>query len=372
MSGIIEQQFILNIASQLDRFRTIEPNRVYNFRCNICGDSQKNEFKARGYFFYVAADDIYMVTCHNCSSSYSFQHYLKVYFENEYKDLRTQIFKERGIRQFAPKTKKDFKVDDIFDKEYQDQLSEILNATEEHKLLVPISSLNKCHPARVYLESRNIGSNGISRLFYTDNFKEFIKSVIPHQILGDKNVPEDPRIVFKLQTMDGEIVGFNGRCINNDSTLRYSIIMLADSYPKMFGLEVIKKDSDDIIFVTEGAMDSFFLPNCIALNGGDVNALNDIIIGEKVDKDRFVIVLDNEPRSKDTISRTEKSLKSGYNTLIWGNISDKYKDINDMIINGVFDGNGVFNNRNTLKNYVLNNNYNGTKGIIKLKQWSKF
>ena len=116
MSGIIEQQYIMNIASQLQHFKTVEPNKTYNFRCNVCGDSDKNELKTRGYFFYSPQDDIYMMKCHNCSVAYSFQHYLKVYFENEYKDLRTQIFKERGIRQFEPKTKKDFKVDDIFDK----------------------------------------------------------------------------------------------------------------------------------------------------------------------------------------------------------------------------------------------------------------
>ena len=372
MSGIIEQQYIMNIASQLDKFKTVEPNKTYNFRCNVCGDSEKNEFKARGYFFYSPQDDIYIMKCQNCGVAYSFQHYLKIYFENEYRDLRTQIFKERGIRQYAPVVKKEIKAEDIFNTEYQQQLNEILTATETHDILIKASNLPSNHPARVYLSSRNIGANGLDRLFYTDNYKNFIDSVIPAQIIGHRKVPTDPRIVFKLQTVDGEIVGFQGRCIGSDSTLRYSIIMLSDAYPKMFGLECINKDDTNPIFVTEGAMDSFFLPNAIALNGGDINALSSIITEERLDKDRFIIILDNEPRSKDTINRTKKSISDGYKTLIWTGISPDYKDINDMILSGTFDTNGTFNNRNTLKKYVLNNNHSGTKAVLKLQQWSKF
>lgn len=372
MSGIIEQQFIMNIASQLDKFKTVEPNKTYNFRCNVCGDSDTNDFKTRGYFFYSPQDDIYMMKCHNCSVSYSFQHYLKIYFENEYKDLRTQIFKERGIRQFAPVIKKEIKAEDIFNSEYQQQLADILNATEEHDILICANKLPSTHPARVYLEKRNIGINGLSRLFYTDNYKNFVESVIPAQIIGHRKIPSDPRIVFKLQTVDGELVGFQGRCIDSDSTLRYSIIMLSDAYPKMFGLECIDKNDTSPIFVTEGAMDSFFLPNAIALNGGDINALSSIIVEEKLDKNRFIIILDNEPRSKDTIKRTKKSITDGYNTVIWTGISPEHKDINDMILSGTFDSNGTFNNRNTLKTFVLNNNHSGTKAVLKLQQWSKF
>ena len=36
------------IASRLSKFKRVKPN-LYNFRCPICGDSQKNKNKARGY-----------------------------------------------------------------------------------------------------------------------------------------------------------------------------------------------------------------------------------------------------------------------------------------------------------------------------------
>lgn len=366
MSSIIELQYIFNISSQLERFRAIEPSRVYNFRCNVCGDSDTHAHKARGYFFHAVSDDIFMFACHNCGTSYSFQYYLKLFFNSEYKDLRTQIFKERGIRQFAPKVVKEFKVEDIFDKEYQEKLTEILKETEKEKLLTRVINLNKNHPARLYLKSRKLSlCSGLGKLYYTDNYEEFIRSVIPSSVLGERKIPNDSRIVFPLKTIDNEIVGFQGRCIGASSELRYSILMMAESYPKMFGLERIKKDSDDTIFVTEGAMDSLFLPNAIALNGGDANALNDIIVGEKLDKNRFIIILDNEPRSKDTINRTEKAIKDGYKVLIWDGISPDFKDINDMILNNIFTP-------DSLLTYILNNSHKGAIATLKLKQWSKF
>ena len=372
MSGILEQSAIMDISSQLDKFKTVEPNKTYNFRCNICGDSQDNEYKLRGYFFYSQKDDIYMFKCHNCGVTYSFQHYLKIYFNTEYKALRTNIFKSRGIRQFAPKVEKDFKIDDIFDSEYQEQLDSLISTTKQYNILQPLTSLSKNAPARQYMDSRGINIHQQAKLYYADNFQEFITSVIPASILGERHIPDDPRIIFPLTTIDDEIIGFQGRCIGSASDLRYSTIKIAESYPKMFGLNRIERDTDSPIIVVEGAMDSLFINNCIALNGGDINSLQDIINGENIDKSRFIIVLDNEPRSKDTKHRTQKAIDAGYKVVIWERINPEFKDINDMILGGVFDSNGILNNTNTLKRYILSNNYSGTMATLKLKHWSKF
>ena len=370
MSGIIEQQAIMDISSRLEKFRTIDPNKTYNFRCNICGDSVDNEYKTRGYFFYIRAEDIFMFKCHNCGRTYSFQHYMKLHFNIEYKELRKQIFKSRGIRQYAPVVEKDFKVEAVFDKEYQEQLDLILSTARQYHILQPLLELSKNSPARQYMTRRLIDDSMQNELFYSDNFEDFIRSVVPDETLGNKNIPNDARIIFPLTTIDDETVGFQGRCIDKASDLRYSIIKMADSYPKIFGLNKINRDSDEEIIVVEGAMDSLFIDNAIALNGGDVNSLNDIIVGEKIDKNRFIIVLDNEPRSKDTIARLMKAIDFGYKVVIWDNISYEHKDINDMMIAGVFDSDNT--PRKTLRDYIMSNNYSGTIALLKAKKWSKF
>lgn len=365
MSGFLEQSAIMDISSQLEKFRTIDPNKTYNFKCNLCGDSDTNENKTRGYFFYVSKEDIYMFKCHNCGITYSFQHYLKLKFNTEYLNLRKNIFKSRGIRQYAPKVEKDFKVGDIFDKDYQEQLDMLISTTREYHILQPLLELSKNAPARQYMDSRGISLAKQGLLFYSDNFREFITSVITPDILGEKHIPDDPRIVFPLTTVDDEVIGFQGRCIGSASDLRYSTIKMAESYPKMYGLNAISKDSDEPIVVVEGAMDSLFINSCIALNGGDINSLNDIIIGEEIDKSRFIIVLDNEPRSKDTKNRTQKAIDAGYKVVIWEYVNPEYKDINDMILGGVFT-------EDTLINFIMNNHFKGTTATIKLKHWSKF
>lgn len=364
MSAIIEQQYIMEISTQLERFRTIEPNRIYNFRCNICGDSQENELKARGYFFHASDDDIYMQKCHNCGAAFSFQHYLKTYFPVEYKRLRADIFKSRNIlRPQVEKPKKEFKVDEIFSKDYQAALKSIIETTKEVEILSPIDSLSDSHPAKQYLLQRGMNQKALERLFYTEDFNEFARSIIPDELIGLRKIPNDSRIVLLLKSLDGEILGIQGRALDPNSKLRYMTLMMAESHPKFFGLEYINKETD--IFVTEGAMDSFFLPNAMSVNGGDTKALNDIIEGESIDRNKFIIILDNEPRSKDLYKRLKKTIEDGFRVVIWEGINPEYKDINDMIKNSVFES------EESLVKYLLNNVHSGTTALLKLKFWSK-
>ena len=50
MSIWIDQKYIGTLSVRLDKF-VRKDNYTYNFRCPICGDSQTNRNKARGYIF---------------------------------------------------------------------------------------------------------------------------------------------------------------------------------------------------------------------------------------------------------------------------------------------------------------------------------
>ena len=45
---IIDSKYIGLVSSRLEKFKKVKAN-LYNFRCPICGDSQKHRNKARGY-----------------------------------------------------------------------------------------------------------------------------------------------------------------------------------------------------------------------------------------------------------------------------------------------------------------------------------
>ena len=70
----VDSKFIGLVSSRLLKFKKIKAD-LYNFRCPICGDSQKNKGKTRGYLYAVKADMNYR--CHNCGSSMTLSNFLK-------------------------------------------------------------------------------------------------------------------------------------------------------------------------------------------------------------------------------------------------------------------------------------------------------
>jgi transcription elongation factor Elf1 len=74
MSVFIDRAFLLRISPKLQRF-TQKKDDLYNFRCPLCGDSQKNKTKSRGYVYRKKNDYFYM--CHNCGASTSFYNFLE-------------------------------------------------------------------------------------------------------------------------------------------------------------------------------------------------------------------------------------------------------------------------------------------------------
>ena len=71
---LVDSKFIGLVSSRLLKFKRVKPN-LYNFRCPICGDSQKQKNKARGYIYGIKQNVNYK--CHNCGASMSFSNFLK-------------------------------------------------------------------------------------------------------------------------------------------------------------------------------------------------------------------------------------------------------------------------------------------------------
>ena len=71
---LIDDKYINLLSSRLQKFSKKGPN-LYNCRCSICGDSQKNKNKARGYFYSAKNNTNYK--CHNCGINISLNNFLK-------------------------------------------------------------------------------------------------------------------------------------------------------------------------------------------------------------------------------------------------------------------------------------------------------
>ena len=66
---IIDSKYIGLVSSRLQKFKRVKAD-LYNFRCPICGDSQKHKNKARGVFLSgkrqtpIISVTIVVLVCH--------------------------------------------------------------------------------------------------------------------------------------------------------------------------------------------------------------------------------------------------------------------------------------------------------------------
>ena len=87
----VDSKFINLLSPRLQKFKRVKPD-LYNFRCPICGDSQKNKSKTRGYLYSVKADVNFK--CHNCGSSMTFSNFLKQLDPTIHKQYVFERFKD--------------------------------------------------------------------------------------------------------------------------------------------------------------------------------------------------------------------------------------------------------------------------------------
>jgi hypothetical protein len=160
------------------------------------------------------------------------------------------------------------------------------------KDLKKVSQLKADHPVKQYIIKRQIPSDTHYKLFLCMKFKAWVNTMLPGKFEDTEN--DEPRLILPFLDQDKKLFGFQGRSFKKTG-IRYITIILDDEKPKIFGLDTMDPSKD--IYVVEGPIDSLFLPNGIASAGGDlITPLNYL----DVQKDKFVVVYDNEPRNKHT------------------------------------------------------------------------
>jgi transcription elongation factor Elf1 len=319
---MIDSKYINLVSSRLQRFKRVKAD-LYNFRCPICGDSQKNKSKTRGYLYAIKANVNYK--CHNCGASMSLNNFIKQidpviakqYAFEKFKDGHTGrnfVTEEPTFNFEAPKFKK--------------------------KLDLPKASTVPI--AKLYLEKRKLNP---TKFYYADKFKAWANSLKE----TFENVDYDePRIIIPLYYKD-DLVGFQGRSLGPNK-VKYITVMINDNAPKIYGLDEIKKESP--VYITEGPFDSSFIKNSIAMCGADADVY-------KWGVSDPVWIYDNEPRNNEIVKRISNTISKGDKVVIWpSNINEK--DINDMVLSG-----------HNVQELVESNIYNGLEANLKFNIWKR-
>jgi hypothetical protein len=334
MSIITDHKYAQMISHRLLLFKR-KSERVYNFRCPFCGDSQKNKLKARGYLFEKTGGLIYK--CHNCDVGTNLSKLIDLVDPGLAKSYRLESYRERVSANtetfIVPETIVETKRPKII-------LDEMLPRLDE---------LPSHHRAIEYVKARQIPKERWGDLYYARNFKEL--EALNHAYEG--RLASDERLVIPFRREDGLLTGVTGRSMGN-SSLRYATIRVTDD-PLIYGLDRVKRGNT--IYVVEGPIDSMFLDNAIAAGGTDFQRALYSLTGENV-----VLVFDNQPRNKQVVKRVESFVQRGYAMVVW-NSNWTYKDINDAILSGL---------SSSQVEYLLNKStFKGLSLKLAIRDWKK-
>ncbi len=320
---LVDSKYIGLVSSRLQKFKRVKAD-LYNFRCPICGDSQKHKNKARGYFYQVKTNTNYK--CHNCGASLSFNNFLKQLDPTLHKQYTLEKFKDGH-------TGKNFVVDepkfDFKKPTFKKQL-DIPRASE-----VPI--------ARKYLEKRKLDP---TKFYFAHKFKRWVNT---KKKTFDNIKKDESRIIIPMYDTECNLIGFQGRALG-PNFVKYITVMLNDNAPKIYGLDKI--DKREPIFIVEGPFDSTFVENSIAMCGSDVDI-------RTYNWSNYIWVFDNEPRNGEIVNRISKTIDRGEKVIIWPTEIIE-KDINDMVLSG-----------HNIMSILKSNIYSNLKAKIKFNYWKK-
>jgi len=335
MSLYIDKKYISLLAPKLDKFRQ-KSEYLWNFRCPVCGDSQKNKLKMRGYIYRRKSDLFF--TCHNCGTGHSFGNLLKMVDRSLYSQYQMERFKNESAGNTA---KPDFSM-----------LMEKPVFNTQKKINLPnIESLPITHAGRAYVKDRFIPKERWSDLYYAEDFDLFVKDIFPEY---DKKLYAEPRLVIPFYDEKNILLGFQGRALVN-SKVKYITIKLSDDNLKVYGLDRVDKTKK--IYVVEGPIDSMFLQNSLAMM--DASLYNVISTVGNYD---YTFVFDNEPRNKDVCKHMQKTIAMGKSICIWPKHITT-KDINEMILKGTSPA--------MIQGIIDSNTFSLLKAQLEFGSWSK-
>ncbi len=331
-----EVDFINKISAHLDRFAQ-KGHGKYNFSCPLCGDGHTG-YKTRAW---LLERDTYYFHCFNCSAQMSFSNFLKIKFPDVYNEY---VFAKLGNK----KNKTEIK---FIEKKDVDLTSHNIIKS----LLEPLSS-----DALKYLKIRNIPEKHFKDIYIIKNFKNLNKIKKYNKTFFE----EEERLVLPLYNKDSLIVGIISRSIKENPRKRYINLKFYDE-PVVFNLYDsfgnYKINLNKTVYILEGAFDSLFVDNAIAVNTSDLLMVKKVLSSRLLKKMNFVYVPDNDKRNKEIVNIYKKIIEAGEKIVIFPDYI-KGKDINEMVVK---------NNGTSVMNVLKENTYKDTLASIRLSSWKK-
>lgn len=313
-------------------------NGKFIFRCAVCGDSKTNRSKRRGYILY---DQVTyrapLYHCHNCGVNISFANYLNRYRPELYAEYRKELFDYTyGIKKDTP----------VFEPITQTVWEPPKHITDSIlKSLIKVESSPK---ALKYCQERKLPKSFINELYYTENYTKYLLDNKLKILKENEYVPvSDERIVIPIYDKDRVLTHIQGRALY-ETPLRYITITIKEQY-KIWGLDRV--NYKNIVYGFEGIFDACFIPNSVAILGGQFN-VKEFKQYCNVFCPDFDIYTNKQIRQK-CLNWVEEH---GKIFIPPNNLG--VKDINDLILNGV--------PAEQIKKLIDDNTFEGLPALVRL------
>lgn len=339
MSVYVDKKYISLLSPKLRNFKQ-RGEFLWNFSCPVCGDSQRDKLKARGYIYKRKEHFGFM--CHNCGSAMGLQKFLKYLDPMLYNEYQLETFVQSNTTTKVDAS--EFITKPNFKHIYNSDSDILFNSGA-----VRIKTFPPEFHARKYLEDRQVP---LTDIWYASDFADFVKKLYPW---FDKTLYKEPRIIIPFYDADNNLLGIQGRAIGQ-SKIKYITIKTNENTPKIFGWNRVEVSKT--LYVVEGPIDSLFLRNSLATMDASLYIAPSIV---GFDKD-YIFVYDNEKRNKQIVSNMRKTIDMGYKVCIWPDTIEQ-KDINEMVLAGMHPS--------EIQHIIDRNTHEGLMATMKLNQWSK-
>lgn len=350
MSIFLDSKYLNLISAQLRNFSK-KKDDLWNFSCPICGDSKKDTRKARGFVFRSPDHNSLMFKCHNCGAAIPFGNLLKDVNPMLYEDYCNERFVTAGEGR-SRKRRDTPSFSSPATQPRQVVRQAIIDAVVPHATKVSI--LEDDHICKQYIIQRKLPKEALERLYFVDKFAQFVS--VSTNLYLDRKIPNDPRLIIPFFDREGVLTMFQGRSLdpNVDDKMRYLTVKLHPDKEKVFGLERVNMRKT--VYVTEGPLDSLFLPNAVATADSSLDRVSPLFTDS-------VLVFDNEPRNKVLCETIERAIEAGRKVVLWEK-TNRYKDVNDMIQKG---GRTIEN----VMQEINKNTFSGLEAILEFGKWKR-
>tara|TARA_A100001011_G_C14308389_1_gene844331 strand:- start:2598 stop:3557 length:960 start_codon:yes stop_codon:yes gene_type:complete len=303
----VEQSFWIQQRIKQYASKTSDQGSQINMRCFVCGDSRKNQSKKRGYYYKNTCS----YYCFNCGTNLHGVKIVSTLENRPFKDVKTEYLMERYGKNFKSKKEKynkpkfELKLDEFTNKLPQDVFK--------------------------YLEDRKI----LKAPFLSEDA----------EFLYDENTN---RLVIPWY-LDERVVYYQKRTLDETQQPKYLFPFGVDK--SVYNIDKVDP-AFPYIFVLEGALDSIYVYNGVAIGGKNITQHQRKLIKTKFPKHKIVYFLDNhhnESAMKTHLLRlAEKEPSSSF--LLFPDAMKNIKDINQWI---VADGPNMFKHCKWLERNII-------------------